>query len=247
MKTRILLITVVFVSMIFNFGCQKNDIGLSPGGSGPSKPVAETPNTMPPSIMVDGELYSSTGKEMPGEPDESVIKTVSSVVKSTELPSNEGEINVPAPNAKYAKINDYEGEYVVVSLPSEWVRYDKRDYWGVTLNTTKVTPVGLTLVFNQSGGNPKGDLQTGSLYWVEVKNDNQWVPAEMLPSAHDVGWTDEAYIIPMNDSVEWEINWKWLYGELPIGSYRIGKEVMDFTGTGNYETQNYYGNFEIVD
>ena len=207
----------------------------------------ETPNTMPPSIMVDGELYSSTGKEMPVEPDESVIKTVTSVVESTELPSNEGEINVPAPNAKYAKINDYEGEYVVVSLPSEWVRYDKREYWGLELNATNVSSVGLTLLFNQSGGDPKGDLQTGSYYWLEKHVENEWVPVEILSSAQDVGWTDEAYIINMNDITEWEVNWEWLYGELPIGRYRIGKEIMDFRGTGVFNTLKYYADFNIVE
>lgn len=129
MKTRILLITVVFVSMIFNFGCQKKDIGLAPGSSGPSKPVVETPNTMPPSIMVDGEVYSITGKQLPIEPDESVIQTTTSVIKGTELPSNEGEINFPIQDTKYVKINDVE-EYVVVLIDSEWVRFNKRGYLG---------------------------------------------------------------------------------------------------------------------
>lgn len=229
------LIILLLFAMLSLIGCNR-DVA-----------TPETPNTMPPSIMVDGELYSSTGKEMPGEPDESVIKTVSSVVKSTELPSNEGEINVPAPNAKYAKINDYEGEYVVVSLPSEWVRYDKREYWGLELTTTNVSSVGLTLLFNQSGGDPKGDLQTGSYYWLEKHVENEWVPVEILSSAQDVGWTAEAYIINMNDITEWEVNWEWLYGELPIGNYRIGKEVMDFRTTGVFNTLKYYADFKIVE
>lgn len=120
------------------------------------------------------------------------------------------------------------------------------DTLGVELSTTKITPKGLTLVFNQSGGNPTGDLQTGSLYWLEVLIDNQWIPVEMLPSANDIGWTDEAYIINMNDKTEWEVNWEWLYGELPEGNYRIGKEIMDFRGGGNYDIFTYYGYFEIV-
>lgn len=229
------VIALIIFAMLSLIGCNR-DVA-----------TPETPNTMTPSIMVDGELYSSTGKEMPVEPDESVIKTVSSVVKSTELPSNEGEINVPAPNAKYAKINDYEGEYVVVSLPSEWVRYDKREYWGLELTTTNVSSEGLTLLFNQSGGDPKGDLQTGSYYWLEKHVENEWVPVEILSSAQDVGWTAEAYIINMNDITEWEVNWEWLYGELPIGKYRIGKEVMDFRATGDFNALKYYADFKIVE
>lgn len=195
------------------------------------KDATEAPNIMPPSIIVDGELYSTTGEEMSIEPDESVIKTATSVINGIGLPSKEGEINFPVLNAKYAKINDTK-EYVVVMIDFEWVRFEKRDTWGVELNAAKITPTGLTLVCNQSGGNPIGDLQTGSMYWLEVQIGNQWVPVEMLPSANDIGWTAEAYIIPMNDKTEWNVNWEWLYGELPVGRYRIGKEVIDFRGAG---------------
>lgn len=34
--------------------------------------------------------------------------------------------------------------------------------WGVTLKVSKVTPKGMTLECNQSGGEPTGELQTGS-------------------------------------------------------------------------------------
>lgn len=120
------------------------------------------------------------------------------------------------------------------------------DTLGIKLTTTKITPTGLTLVFNQLGGNPTGDLQTGSMYWLEVQIDNQWISVETLPSEYDVAWTAEAYIIRMNDITEWEVNWEWLYGELPYGNYRIGKEIMDFRGGGDYDIFTYYAYFEIV-
>lgn len=90
----------------------------------PTNIIIETPNTIPPSIMVDGEIYYSTGKESPIEPDESIIMNATSVIKGVELPSKDGEINFPKPDAKYAKINDYE-EYVVVLMDLEWVRFEK--------------------------------------------------------------------------------------------------------------------------
>lgn len=90
----------------------------------PTDVLIETPNTMPPSIMVDGDIYSSAGKESPIEPAESIIMNVTSVIKGSGLPSKEGEINFPAPDAKYAKINDYE-QYVVVLVDLEWVRFEK--------------------------------------------------------------------------------------------------------------------------
>ncbi len=90
------------------------------------KQIPEIPNIVIPSIIVDGELYSTTGKELPIEPDESEIKTAISIVNGTELPLREGEINFPVPKAKYAKINDTE-EYVVVMINSEWVRFEKKN------------------------------------------------------------------------------------------------------------------------
>lgn len=34
-----------------------------------------------------------------------------------------------------------------------------------------------------------------------------------------------AYIVDKNNEVKFTIDWKWLYGELPSGSYRILKQV----------------------
>ena len=36
-----------------------------------------------------------------------------------------------------------------------------------------------------------------------------------------------------------------LYGELSPGSYRLGKSVMDFRGTGDYDQRDYYAAFVI--
>lgn len=52
--------------------------------------------------------------------------------------------------------------------------------------------------------------------------------------------TAEAYTINMNDITEWEVDWEWLYGELPFVNYRIGKEVMDFRAIGVFDTLNFY-------
>jgi len=55
----------------------------------------------------------------------------------------------------------------------------------------------------------------------------------------------EAWIIPMNDSVEWNVDWEWLYGQLSPGTYRIVKEIMNFRGTGDYDKAEYYAEFTI--
>lgn len=121
--------------------------------------------------------------------------------------------------------------------------------WGLTLSVRDVTPTGLTLVFTQSGGAPTGMLQTGSPYWLEADEGGVWEAVPELPLEDGVerGWHSIAYLIPMNDSVEREVNWQYLYGELPAGTYRIGKEIMDFRESGDYDQRNYYAEFSIVD
>lgn len=232
MKKRALMILSIVVVVSF-MGCDAK------------KNAAEMPNSHPPSIMVEGELFTATGSLLPIEPAESEIKTITSVVKETELPAKDGEINFPNPNARYAKIKE-RVEYVVVLMEKEWMRFEKRVDWGVIITATKIEPTGLTLEFHQVGGNPEGDLQTGSYYWLETKIDEHWIPVDMLPSVHDLGWTDEAYMIPKNDTTEMVVDWAWIYGELPEGSYRIGKEIMDFKGTGIYVISNHYAYFEIA-
>ena len=50
-----------------------------------------------------------------------------------------------------------------------------------------------------------------------------------------------------DEVVEWEVNWEWLYGELPVGKYRIGKQIMDWRAPGDYDTVLYYAEFELRD
>ncbi|SFN32169.1 DUF4829 domain-containing protein [Proteiniclasticum ruminis] len=90
--------------------------------------MPETPNTMPPSIYVNGSVYTSTGEDLPIEVDPSIIQKVTHVIPGTELPSEEGTINFPLDNGSYALITDTE-EYVVVSMDQEWQKFTKRgDY-----------------------------------------------------------------------------------------------------------------------
>lgn len=52
-------------------------------------------------------------------------------------------------------------------------------------------------------------------------------------------------MIYTNGATEWEVNWEYLYGELPAGEYRIAKKINDFRGTGDYDTYTYYAEFTI--
>ena len=105
---------------------------------------------------------------------------------------------------------------------------------GVELHAEAVTDKGMTLVCTQSGGNPTGELQTGSEFWLEYRDeDGVWKEAETYEL--EFAWDAAAWMIPMNDTVRWDVNWDWLYGSLPDGVYRIGKKIMDFRGTGDFD------------
>lgn len=119
--------------------------------------------------------------------------------------------------------------------------------WGVTFSTKNVTKTGLTLVCTQSGGDPTGSLETGSFYALEILKGNTWekVPFALDTEEVNYAWTMEAWIIPINDSVDWQVDWSFLYGELSEGVYRIKKEITDFRKTGDYDKQMCYGVFTI--
>ena len=54
-------------------------------------------------------------------------------------------------------------------------------------------------------------------------------------------------MIPNDECVRWEIDWEWLYGSLPDGIYRLGKEITDFRSTGNYDTYRIWSdNFAVA-
>ena len=72
-----------------------------------------------------------------------------------------------------------------------------------------------------------------------------WKEVETVIDKQQVGWTSEAYMILEDSTSEWEVNWEWLYGELPVGKYRIGKQITDWREPGDYDTVVYHVPFEI--
>ena len=119
---------------------------------------------------------------------------------------------------------------------------------GITLAAEQVTEEGLTLACTQSGGNPTGELNTGSWYELQRMGEKGWeqVPySDQLPTDADVAWTAEAWLIPLEDTVQWDITLDYLYGKLQPGTYRILKEIMDFRGPGDFDQGICYAVFTI--
>lgn len=124
------------------------------------------------------------------------------------------------------------------------------EVWGIRLRVADVTPTGLTLICEQSGRNPTGELQTGPMFWLERQVGGVWKSVEQRHSEEDAdavyAFEDIAYILQKGSSRVWRIKWSHLYGDLPDGRYRIGKRITDFRGTGDYDTRSYYAEFEVT-
>lgn len=115
--------------------------------------------------------------------------------------------------------------------------------WGLTLSAKDVTPSGLTLVCTQSGGEPSGDIMTGEDYYLTVWKKGHW--RMVMPVIENYGWNSLAHWITKDDDTEFKIDWKWLYGELEPGTYRLVKEFMDFRKTADYDEAIYWVEFVI--
>ena len=119
------------------------------------------------------------------------------------------------------------------------------DEWGLTATAKDVTPTSCTVFFTQSGGNPTGELETGTFFKVEQYKDGKWTDVDELPREYDLAWPAVSFSIDKNKSTGFFEKWDLLYGELSAGKYRIGKDIMDFRKSGDYDRKMYYAYFEI--
>lgn len=117
------------------------------------------------------------------------------------------------------------------------------DKWGIYLHADDVTANGMTLKIEQFGGNPDGELETGEWFKLEKTVDDNWTPVETNPLI-DYAWNDVAYEIKKNDITELPVEWKWLYGELEPGFYRLTKEIA-FRSAGGFDKNLYEVYFTI--
>ena len=122
--------------------------------------------------------------------------------------------------------------------------YVDEDKWGLTLYAEDVTNTGMVIKFKQFGGNPTGELNTGEWYELEKLEDDNW---QIIHTNRliNIVWNSIAYKIKSNDITELKVEWEWLYGELPAGSYRLSKKVMDLRKPGDFDEKVYKVHFSI--
>ena len=90
----------------------------------------------------------------------------------------------------------------------------------VTIQISDISPSGASLVITDT--NPEPYLY-GEWYKIQKLTGGQW---QDVPTVIDnYGFHEIGYIPNANGEVKFPINWEWLYGKLPAGTYRIFKEV----------------------
>lgn len=117
--------------------------------------------------------------------------------------------------------------------------------WGITLELQDITPVSLTMVCTQSGGEGIVELQTGRPYVIQKWKNGEWVDLDYIPPEYNIAWPMDAWPVEEGSTNTWEVNWEWLYGELRPGEYRIAREFDNIKAPGDYETETIYAEFVL--
>ena len=113
--------------------------------------------------------------------------------------------------------------------------------WGITVQTSYVTELGLTLTVAQSGGEPpeRDIAYQGVPYTIEVQRDDAWY---VLPRIGEFGDVDTiAQTVPAGGELTDVVNWSRVYGKLPDGVYRLKFHLY----VDDRDMQPYYAYFEV--
>ena len=99
--------------------------------------------------------------------------------------------------------------------------------WGVKMTAQNVTSTGLTVLCTNTSDKERNGLETGSYYVLQRWNGTDWEEAPRLPGCEELYWTMEARLCFFVDEADFDVSWKNIYGTLPDGKYRVGKEFDD--------------------
>ena len=193
----------------------------------------------------DIKLYDAEGKEA----DRSIF-TVGSAVKVV-YDSDKG-IAESYPAQLWAKelhfvssgpVIDSDNCTALIDSPYESV--NDFDYIAIKFIESTITADGLTLEFISEADR---ELIYGSFYALEIKLDGKWYQLPYIYEGEgDIGWDDIAYIVPAKGSSQWSTDWKWLYGSLSDGTYRIIKDVYDYNEDGENKSCYLTAEFTVSD
>lgn len=98
--------------------------------------------------------------------------------------------------------------------------YTKTDIENVSIKISDISTTGAIVTIKDINGN---SYTYGEWYKIEKLVNGEW--KELRTIIDNYGFNSMGYLVDKDNEVKFVIDWEWLYGELPLGSYRILKEV----------------------
>lgn len=98
--------------------------------------------------------------------------------------------------------------------------YLATDVENVKISITDVSSTGATVKIKDTNNEPH---VYGEWYKIEKQKDGNWYDVKTVIS--DYGFNEIGYLPNESGEVEFNVDWEWLYGKLPLGKYRLLKQV----------------------
>ena len=90
----------------------------------------------------------------------------------------------------------------------------------VTIQISDISPTGATVILTDTNTEP---YVYGEWYKIQRKTEGGW--QDVPPVIDNYGFHEIGYLPNDKGEVTFVINWEWLYGTLPAGTYRMFKQV----------------------
>lgn len=103
-------------------------------------------------------------------------------------------------------------------IPSTQIQHTQVE--NVTIQISDISSSGATLVITDTNPEP---YVYGEWFKLQKEVNGQW--QDVPPVVDNYGFHEIGYLPNNKGEVTFVINWEWLYGKLPAGTYRIFKEV----------------------
>ncbi|MBQ5331286.1 MAG: hypothetical protein J6F31_08565 [Oscillospiraceae bacterium] len=151
-----------------------------------------------------------------------------------------GRLKIGGTVYSFNEHGECEGKYTGKKTVSE--KKNSADEWGITLTAKNVTPTGMTMEVLWDGKTVKGEISFGEYYYLEKKNGSNW---EQVPYIDEACFIEPEYMPSPGEIMTFEKNWKFFYGELDKGEYRLCTEFGLHSLNGDSERKMCYAYFSI--
>lgn len=95
---------------------------------------------------------------------------------------------------------------------------------GVSICVTGETKSRVEFIISQNGGTVDGEILYTPAYWIEKKNGDKWEELPTLTGEPAV-WNAKDQVLERGSGVELGADFDMIYGALPIGEYRLCKNI----------------------